>query len=268
MIHNTIMQEVCCVFLSVLLSSNITNAQVNYEDVVYLKNGSVIHGMIIEQVPNESITIKTNSKDVILFRLVDVLKMTREEITSVNPEREPLTDHNIKTNGFTNITEFVFGRDKIGGDNISSPSGTGNMPSLGFQTINGYMFNPHLSVGFGIGIHNFYDIGYVPIFADARYNVVKGTITPFISFDGGYSFTTEEITHGKEPNFHGGPYFNLSLGMKFYTRKTNALAFSFGYNYQQFETSVTEDNFYYPDTKQYWVKEQLEYMAMKFSFVF
>jgi len=94
------------------------------------------------------------------------------------------------------------------------------------------------------------------------------TITPFISFDGGYSFTTEEITHGKEPNFHGGPYFNLSLGMKFYTRKTNALAFSFGYNYQQFETSVTEDNFYYPDTKQYWVKEQLEYMAMKFSFVF
>jgi hypothetical protein len=34
-------------------------AQTNYEDVVYLKNGSIIHGIIIEQIPNESLKIKS-----------------------------------------------------------------------------------------------------------------------------------------------------------------------------------------------------------------
>ena len=32
-----------------------------YEDVIYLKDGSEIHGMIIEQKPNEYIKIKSGS---------------------------------------------------------------------------------------------------------------------------------------------------------------------------------------------------------------
>ena len=40
----------CALFMSVVTA----NAQ-QYDDVVYLKNGSVIKGMIVEQIPNESL---------------------------------------------------------------------------------------------------------------------------------------------------------------------------------------------------------------------
>lgn len=45
----------------ILLISGIFNlkAQSNQE-VVYLKNGSVIHGIILEQVPDKTIKIKTS----------------------------------------------------------------------------------------------------------------------------------------------------------------------------------------------------------------
>ena len=36
----------------------------SYEDVVYLKNGSIIHGTIIEQVLNQSIKIKTKDGNI------------------------------------------------------------------------------------------------------------------------------------------------------------------------------------------------------------
>ena len=50
-----------------------------YEDVVYLKNGSVIRGVIVEQVPNESIKIKSG-KNLFVYQTSEIEKMTKEEI--------------------------------------------------------------------------------------------------------------------------------------------------------------------------------------------
>lgn len=45
--------------LTLLLSISTYVAAQNYTEVVYLKNGSIIKGVIIEQVPNVSLKIKT-----------------------------------------------------------------------------------------------------------------------------------------------------------------------------------------------------------------
>lgn len=50
-----------------------------YEDVVYLKNGSIIHGTIIEQVPNESIKIKTKDGNIFVYKMEEIEKMTKEK---------------------------------------------------------------------------------------------------------------------------------------------------------------------------------------------
>lgn len=50
------------------------------EDVVYLKNGSIIRGIIIEQVPNISLKIKTKDGSVFAYKIEEVEKMTKEEI--------------------------------------------------------------------------------------------------------------------------------------------------------------------------------------------
>lgn len=49
-----------------------------YVDVVYLKNGSIIKGMIIEQIPNVSLKIQTKDESVFVYKMDEVEKMTKE----------------------------------------------------------------------------------------------------------------------------------------------------------------------------------------------
>jgi len=50
------------------------------EDVVYLKNGGVIRGVIVEQVPGETLKIKTRDGNVFVYAFDEVEKLTREEV--------------------------------------------------------------------------------------------------------------------------------------------------------------------------------------------
>ena len=49
-------------------------------DVVYLKNGSVIRGPIVEQVPGESLKVQTANGSIFVYTLDEVEKMTKEEV--------------------------------------------------------------------------------------------------------------------------------------------------------------------------------------------
>lgn len=48
------------------------------QDVVYLKNGSIIRGLIIEQVPNVSLKVQTADGNVFVFQMDEVAKITKE----------------------------------------------------------------------------------------------------------------------------------------------------------------------------------------------
>lgn len=52
------------------------------QEIVYLKNGSVIRGTIIEQVPNESLKIQTFDGSVFTYKMVDVEKISKEQVNS------------------------------------------------------------------------------------------------------------------------------------------------------------------------------------------
>ena len=49
-----------------------------YIDVVYLKNGGVIRGMIIEQTPNVQIKIQTKDGSIFVYKMEEIEKMTKE----------------------------------------------------------------------------------------------------------------------------------------------------------------------------------------------
>ncbi len=51
------------------------------EDVVYFKNGNIVRGMIIEQVPNETIKIKTRDGNVFVFNIADIEKIRKEPLS-------------------------------------------------------------------------------------------------------------------------------------------------------------------------------------------
>jgi hypothetical protein len=53
--------------------------KVEYVDVVYLKNGSVIRGLIMEQIPNETLKIQTADGSLFVYKMEEVVKITKEE---------------------------------------------------------------------------------------------------------------------------------------------------------------------------------------------
>lgn len=63
-------------------------AQSAYRDVVYLKNGSIIKGQVIEQIPNVSLKIETADGSILVYRMDEVEKMSKEkyDIPQANPQ--------------------------------------------------------------------------------------------------------------------------------------------------------------------------------------
>lgn len=61
------------------MSTMFAAAQANLQDVVYLKNGSVVRGTIIEQVPGVSLKLQTNDGNIFVYKIEDVEKMTKEQ---------------------------------------------------------------------------------------------------------------------------------------------------------------------------------------------
>ena len=66
-------------FLVCLMGMTFAFAQGNMQDVVYLKNGSIIRGDIIEMVPSETVKIMTADGCVFIYDFADVEKFTKEK---------------------------------------------------------------------------------------------------------------------------------------------------------------------------------------------
>lgn len=62
-------------FISITFTSL---AQSNLVDVIYLKNGSIIRGIVVEQVPGQAIKLQTADGSLFVFEAEDITKMTRE----------------------------------------------------------------------------------------------------------------------------------------------------------------------------------------------
>ena len=71
------------VFTFILFIGNNLIAQTNYRDIVYLKNGSIIKGIVLEQIPNVSLKMETSDGNIFVFEMKDVEKITKEEITGI-----------------------------------------------------------------------------------------------------------------------------------------------------------------------------------------
>ncbi|MCF8374417.1 MAG: hypothetical protein K9H64_22540 [Bacteroidales bacterium] len=56
----------------------------NYQDVLYLKNGSIIHGTILEQIPGKTIKIETTDNNIFVFQMDEVEKIAKERTVSTN----------------------------------------------------------------------------------------------------------------------------------------------------------------------------------------
>ena len=85
------------VFLFFVGSLSAQNAPTR--EVVYLKNGSIIKGSIIEWVPNESLTIQTADKSIFVCKISDIERVKRE----IEEIQVPVKNHGIRIQYWTGI---------------------------------------------------------------------------------------------------------------------------------------------------------------------
>jgi|WetSurMetagenome_2_1015567.scaffolds.fasta_scaffold107116_1 hypothetical protein len=213
-------------FLITIICTNLF-AQGNYQDVLYLKNGSIIHGMIIEQTPGKSLTIKTANNDVFVFSFDEIDKMTKEQL----PENEPIKTPTLpRTTFYSNISRIGF---------LSGESS--NIFSI--NTVNGIRIKQNFALGFGLGYEKYPDRTAIPLFIDTRYCPLKGDISPIIFGDLGYSVINfDDITGSK----YGGFMFNLGTGLRIRTNTSFSFLIELGYKYQKAKD-------WYSELHGYWV---------------
>lgn len=221
-----------------VLAGLCVNAQ-TLEEVVYLKNGGIIRGIIIEQVPNESLKIQTKDGNVFVYQIEEIEKITkeapvntyqsynyasRESIYNFNDEDDEYGwNTGLRYRGFI-ADSFILGL----GDYAENREFV--------WTSHGVQINPFLYVGAGLGANYWLDsqTWALPIFAHIRtelHKVFKKNVSPYFDVKGGYSVV----------NVTGG-YFSPEIGCHFYFGHSKC-GLSVGVNYTLQSAEVS--SYYY-----------------------
>ena len=231
---------------SILLLSVKLHAQ-SREDVVYLHNGSVLKGTIIENVPGVKTSIEIVGHNVIVLQDSAIrMILMNQKIPSceyVNPASPVEMAANVSFYG-------------------------GSKNSGAFTFITSYRFPFRLSVGAGLGIE-WFDHQQIPFMADFTYCFAKGSWSPFVYVRTGYAVPLSKNVDGDYSDYYGGVLAGTGAGMRFNFSKRNALVFSIGYRYQKTKT-VTGS---YPWSSMYPTYETIRYdefsrLAFSFGFLF
>lgn len=74
----------------------VTSIAQQYEDVIYLKSGSIFYGIITEQVLGDYVKIKTNDGKLLVFKVTEIEKITKQEITVKKEKTDSIKTKNVK----------------------------------------------------------------------------------------------------------------------------------------------------------------------------
>lgn len=210
-----------CLFIGLLMFAGSIMAQ-QMQEVVYLHNGSIIKGVIIEQVPNVSIKIKTADGSIFAYPMSEVEKISKEEVRKSN------------TKGGHRGLDFNIDM----GYNIATKGGGG---SLSAEIGLGKRFNKHFYWGIGTGAYIPTKGGdtQIPLTTDFKvyFPLRSSSIAPNGTFRIGYIFNTaDDFTTGKGKNqttYEMPDYIMLQImpGMQIPLSKKVDFNFALGYTH-------------------------------------
>ncbi len=108
------MRRLFLILLVVVVPFVVFSQQVNYKDIVELKNGSIIKGIIIEQIPNKQIKMQTGDGNIFVFEMDQISKIKKELVKNTPPaqsdnnhdtvKKEELNQDNSGNKGYIGIS--------------------------------------------------------------------------------------------------------------------------------------------------------------------
>lgn len=240
--------------------SQVSLAQNGMEDVIYLKDGSIYRGVLIEQVPNESYKIRSKDGNVYAVTVDEVEKITKEDIPW-NRQRSgkrgwgmapwgrswnDSTSFEPKSRGYFNELQVLI-------ENVQG----------GLRFVNGYKFGRYGYLGIGVGFDRVFSSPinprlnglekkelegvYLPLYVfHAGDGPSKGRVTPFYAIEAGYAMAWRGWDNQLEADdfgnrLKGGPMAGFGLGFKFHPKRHRghfSLLFNINYKRVNFDKYV------------------------------
>jgi len=223
-------------------SDNFSQSLVKEKDIVYLADGSIIRGTILVQAPNKPVEIKTATGKVVTCQMSDIEKIVSGPAGGNYKSSQT-------SSGQSGQSSFGLDLGYKGIIDIGYYYGIGDykMDRVNFNFINGVRINPYFSFGIGTGVHYYYtdfsntsDNSFlIPFFADFRANFINGPVSPYLSFDIGYSFNASDSFSGE------GILINPTAGVNFKVSDRNEIHIGVGYQWQGFRVI----NYYFNDDR-------------------
>lgn len=219
--HLFVFVFLCCFSLTVLAQNKV--------DVVKLKNGNILKGKIVRQVPGQFIELKTVDKNFWKFDMEDVAEIQYKQKRQSFKRFKIDTIEN-KNSGL--YYELNFG--VLTGNN----SNQNNAP-FSFLTHFTYLHKTGLAIGIGAGYEAFEE-AQIPVFSEIKYHYKLKGIPSFLFFQAGYSFSIEDrdrqnyyYNYGEELDSKGGWMINPGIGFVLGKLSNSTLNLRVGYRYQK-----------------------------------
>jgi hypothetical protein len=215
------------VFLAFLVIPLVTKGQAGYEDAIYLKSGAIIYGTIIENVPNQYVTIKTEDGNVLSNKWSTIYKIAKVQAT-IRKKKDTVysqkAGHMLSYSGIIELNGGICTENNVGS------------PAFGLHVINGVAFYKDISAGAGIGYNKCDTFSFIPIFVDLRINTFRSPYCPVFGLDIGSS---TQITS----NIYkmGGFMVNLILDEKIPLTTKKHLDIGLEFNHQRFTNYYKTD---------------------------
>jgi hypothetical protein len=240
------MKKILPVFAFFVLVMTCKSVAQSKEDVVYLNNGSILRGKVIENVVGVRTSIEIFGRNIIVIpdSLVKMILMD-QPVQAKDRENK------------ASPVEMAA--------NVNFYGGSAN--SGGFTFITSYRFPFRLSTGVGVGIE-WFDHQQIPIMADVKYYFLKGSWSPFVYGQCGYAFPLSKKVEGDWSDYYGGVLAGAGGGMRFNFTNHNALIFSVGYRYQKTKVVTGAYPWYSSYYQPYETIRYDEFNRLAFSFGF
>jgi hypothetical protein len=199
-----------------------------------MKDGGMLRGVIIEQIPNQSITIETTDRNVYVVQMNSIETMIKVPYNGRDRSRNDSYYNSMGTGlrrGFKGIFEVghLFG------------TGEYSINRLKLNLILGHQVNPYYYFGFGLGLRYYYastvsngnyyytHATVIPILSDFRVNFIDNAVSPYLSCGIGYSLYWNEALS----EFQGiGILFNPTAGVTFKVANRSAIHVGIGFENQ------------------------------------
>jgi hypothetical protein len=183
-------------------------------DVLFLQDGSIIRGKIIEN-NQTGVKIETCCGSILAYQQV--------EIKSIDKEKNQYPARKIKESGYLNFSSMGM---------LVGSTANEKQAQLSILSEHDYKFSKGVSIGFTTGFELLNETT-VPFAANLKiYAPLKGHDL-YIGVTGGYNFSVENPDPGYYSSYTGGPMFNIEFGSIIPLSGNNAFFVALGYRYNE-----------------------------------